>query len=64
MYERIFSLLYNNYVRAEVEFVYQIDQLMSQVRSMENSRDLFTSTVPRSNYDHNLDMVSSFPFYE
>ena len=37
-YERVLSVLYSNYVRAQVEFTYQIDQLTSRVRSMENCR--------------------------
>ncbi|XP_065224595.1 probable E3 ubiquitin-protein ligase HERC1 isoform X2 [Planococcus citri] len=39
-YERVLSVLYNNYVRAQVEFTYQIDQLTSRVRSMENCKKI------------------------
>lgn len=60
VYERTLSLLYNNYVRAEVEFVYQIDQLMSRVRSMEKSRDAFNFVVLRGDYDRDMDVVKQF----
>lgn len=40
MYERVLGLLYNNYVRAQVEFMYQIDQLTSRVKSMESCKKM------------------------
>lgn len=48
IYERILSVLYNKYVRAQIEFTYQIDQLASHVRSIETcnksvSQQLFSN---------------------
>lgn len=53
-YERILSLLYNNYVRTQVEFIYQIDQLSSRVRSIESSRDLNNFSLLRTDYERDL----------
>lgn len=65
MYERVLGLLYNNYVRAEVEFMYQIDQLTSRVRSMENckkmkepfNQHLFGGLLVKSNFEQDMESL-------